>query len=160
MTSSKRDYIAGFIAFFFGICILLASFGISKTKLAGVGPDYLPKVIAIYIIGLSSFYLLSLVFSKTPSKEKNQKEATAIENKTLLLTIALLIAYVALIESLGFLLVSALFLFGQMYVLAPDKNRNKKNIIFFAVLAIVVPIAVYLLFVNVFDLMLPAGILG
>lgn len=65
--------------------------------------------------------------------------------------------YVVLIPLLGFTLSSILYMFAQMMLFVPAVYRTKRNIILFAALSIVVPVAVYYLFVNVFYLLLPAG---
>ncbi len=162
MVNLKRDLFSGVFALFFGIFILLVSFTIGKTRLAGVGPDYLPKAVAVYIIGLSVIHLVSILVNKLIRKAETPEETkksggAEIELKTLLLTIFLLIAYVFLLRPVGFIVMSAIFLFGQMYILAPAGHRN---LLLFIILSVVIPVSVYVLFVNFFNLLLPAGILG
>ena len=161
MAHAKRDLLSGGFALLFGLFILLVSFTIGKTRLAGVGPDYLPRAVGIYIVGLSVIMLVTtLVKLKTGQPAPAAEETTSskkVEIRTVVLTICVLIAYVLLLEPVGFILVSAIFLFGQMFILAPDGQRK---VLLFAVLSLIIPVAVYLLFVNVFSLMLPSGILG
>ncbi len=160
MAHFKRDLFAGVFALLFGLFIFIVSFTIGKVNLAGVGPDYLPRAVGIYIIGLSTIMLVTTVvnhFLKGSVHTGENASAPSFDVRTLLLTVLLLIAYVALLVPVGFILVSALFLFGQMFILAPDGQRK---IPLFVILSLVIPAIVYVLFVNVFSLMLPSGILG
>ncbi len=157
MTQIKKELFSGFISLLFGLFVLLMSFTIGKTRLAGVGPEYLPKAIAIYIIGLSVIHILVNLMIRNSSENRKADETKTSEIKSLVLTIILLILYVLLLKSVGFILISALYLFTQMNILAP---AEKKNLPLFGILSAVVPVGVYFLFVNVFDLLLPSGILG
>lgn len=52
------------------------------------------------------------------------------------------------------------YLFAQITILAPKEKRGIKGIILFAVIAVVVCVAVYFIFRFGLNVMLPAGILG
>ncbi|ORC35367.1 hypothetical protein B4O97_09335 [Marispirochaeta aestuarii] len=159
MVQQKKDIWSGFFSLILGLAVLIASFGIDKTRLAGVGPEYLPKAVGIYISILSliliSNSLYELNIKKT--KEKKDKDEGPLEVRTFVASVILLISYIFLLKVLGFIIMSAVFLFGEMYILAP---RNHRNILLFLILSTGLPTAVYFLFVNVFNLLLPAGILG
>jgi hypothetical protein len=63
-------------------------------------------------------------------------------------------AYVAVLDTLGFLLAGMLYLFAQFTVLAPgggDKNRFR-----IALLSLCAPVLIYGLFSYGFDMVLPA----
>ena len=75
-------------------------------------------------------------------------------------TIAAFTVYVFVIEPAGFLLSSIVYLFAQITILAPKEKRGIKGIILFAVIAVVVCVAVYFIFRFGLNVMLPAGILG
>lgn len=77
-----------------------------------------------------------------------------------LATIAAFTVYVFVIEPAGFLLSSIVYLFAQITILAPKEKRGIKGIILFAVIAVVVCVAVYFIFRFGLNVMLPAGILG
>jgi putative tricarboxylic transport membrane protein len=72
------------------------------------------------------------------------------------LTFVLIFLYLALLEPLGFLLSTAVYLFFQFIVL----SRKKPNLPLYGLLSISTSAIVYYLFVKVFILFLPAGILG
>lgn len=73
------------------------------------------------------------------------------------LSAGIILIYVLLVGTLGFILSSAIYMFLQMLLLA---SGEKKNYIKIGLLSVIVPVLVYELFTNYFYLMLPAGILG
>ena len=68
-----------------------------------------------------------------------------------------MVIYMALLDPLGFLPASALYGFAQMLILAKDAKRAYLK---FALIAALPAACFYYLFVNLFDISLPAGILG
>jgi hypothetical protein len=87
-------------------------------------------------------------------KESGNK---SISPKGVLLTVVLMGLYISLLKPIGFLIMTAVYLFFQMYVLA---DKSEQRIPLFLGISIVSSIAVYYCFKSVFHLMLPAGILG
>lgn len=71
--------------------------------------------------------------------------------------VVLLILYIALFKPLGFILSSIAFLLCSMTFLTP---KTKRNWFWIIGISVVVPVAVYFLFVSGFKLKLPAGILN
>jgi putative tricarboxylic transport membrane protein len=69
-------------------------------------------------------------------------------------TLTLSCAYVLLLEPLGFLISSALYVFFQILNLCP---KNEVNVVKFAVIAVVSSVFIYFTFRNGLHLMLPAG---
>ena len=74
-----------------------------------------------------------------------------------LISVVLMCAYVGFLESLGFILASTIYAFCQMLILA---KNVKWNYLLFGAIALISSAVAYLLFVRVFQVMLPAGILG
>lgn len=60
-------------------------------------------------------------------------------------------------NSVGFILSTVCYLFAQMLLLSDNTSRKP---ILFAVLSIVVPVAVYALFVYAISMPLPVGVFG
>lgn len=136
-----------------GIVFLISSQRIETGAVLGQGGDFVPKVCSIAWLLIS---VLLLVFGL---QEKEESQEKPMRMKIFLATLMLLLLYVAALEVIGFVLCSAVYIFIQIMLFAPEEKRNKKNMILFAVIAVVVPVAVNLLFVNVFALILPTGIL-
>ena len=96
---------------------------------------------------------------------KAVEEAQALEEETskdyisILLTVICLAVFVALINPLGFLIASFIYMFLQVLVLTKKEERRKKmiRIILFAA---IFSAAAYFIFTKGLGLMLPTGILG
>jgi putative tricarboxylic transport membrane protein len=69
-------------------------------------------------------------------------------------TLFLSIVYVALLEPLGFLISSMLYIFFQTLNLCP---KNEVGFVKFAIIAVVSSIIIYVTFRNGLHLMLPGG---
>ncbi|MEG2074375.1 MAG: tripartite tricarboxylate transporter TctB family protein, partial [Angelakisella sp.] len=82
-------------------------------------------------------------------------------NIPLLLTIALLVGYFLLIETVGYVVLTAAYLFCQMTILLPDGAvKNKKYLIPIVLTSVLIPSGIYFVFYRIFMIFLPAGILG
>ena len=69
-----------------------------------------------------------------------------------IVSLGLLIAYIAFMEMLGFVIMTAVYLCGQMFILATPEHRKP---VLFVVISVVSALAIYYTFVEVFQLMLP-----
>ena len=92
-------------------------------------------------------------------------EAEALEEDadsdkmSIVLTIASLAVFSALIQPLGFLISSFIYMVLQSFILTLKEERKKKAV-FIIILSAVFSVAVYLIFTRGLGLMLPKGILG
>ncbi|GEM_PF-95487 len=75
--------------------------------------------------------------------------------RTVTITVGLIVLYVALLDYLGFPLMSALYLFFQICVLTPSYMKRKYPL--YAFIAITTSVGVFYLFRSAFDMMLPDG---
>ena len=91
--------------------------------------------------------------------EDDGVRAITMKLKNWAATLVLLFLYILLLDKLGFVVSSVLYMFIQMCLFVPAEFRSKKNYILFAVISLVLPVAVNLLFVNAFSLILPTGVL-
>ena len=78
-------------------------------------------------------------------------------NASVILTFLALFVYIALMESVGFLIMSAAYIFVQTLILSPKGKTNWKLSIIIAIVAAVIIDLVFARFLNV---LLPKGILG
>ena len=115
-----------------------------------------PRILLILLVVMS----LSLIWSSIQELRKTKEQYTAaLEKKDyhcVLITLLLSAAYVAMLEPIGFLISSALYIFFQTINLCP---REKRNPLKFAIIAIVASTAVYSFFRYGLFLMLPGGLL-
>lgn len=146
----------------FGVIIFIAGKTLPVKNVPGqVGPEVFPQVIGAVIAILSAALILmtmgEIKREKAIGLTEEVKSESLFDLKSVLLTMALLVVYVFLIPSLGFVIAGILYLFIQMIVMA--NKPAPKQLVLYAIIAIILPFVVYFIFVNVFNLMLPAGLL-
>ncbi|MFQ3621011.1 MAG: tripartite tricarboxylate transporter TctB family protein, partial [Spirochaetales bacterium] len=83
-------------------------------------------------------------------------DAQKKRRKRVQLTFLLILLYLILLEPIGFLITTTLYLFFQFWVL----SKGKPKLPLYGIIAILTSLGVYYLFVRVFILFLPPGILG
>ncbi|MDK2799542.1 MAG: hypothetical protein PWQ70_1161 [Clostridiales bacterium] len=162
MLKKYKDIYSGIFMLLLAALIFIGSFSIKMLTVSRIGAAFVPQLIAILMAMLSISVIINgikriKVVEVLQNVEEEKKEEVPVRTFSVAATIGLLLVYVSLLEKVGFMIMTAIYLFFQIYVLA-DKSQRKLPL--FAVIAIVVSVGVYYLFVNAFDLMLPAGILG
>ena len=101
----------------------------------------------------------NVVLSNEEKGLEKQEEMELKDNyKKVILSFIYLIVYAAMLKPLGFVISSICYLFFQINIMT--EKPDKKQEIVFIVLAVCVPVIVNLIFVNVFSMALPQGILG
>lgn len=114
------------------------------------GPGFFPKLWAVVLIGLSILLLGSSFYAK---KDK-QIDLLSKERIKVYISMAALIVYIFLINSIGFIVLTPIFLFGLIWFF------GMKGYVKIAMASIAVTLAVYGVFEILLAVPLPAGILG
>jgi len=81
-----------------------------------------------------------------------------LDYKRMLTSFMLILVYVYLLQPVGFIITTILYLPFQMYVLAPDDKKTKKDVIQLTVTSVLFTFVVFFLFRYGFKIILPAGI--
>ncbi len=154
MTDKKniKDMVIYLVLIIVGVALFVSAQTIEVGATMGKGGDFMPKLCTTVWLILS----VLLFFSEL---KKTEKSETINQMSGLLISLALLFVYIFFLDILGFVIMSMLYLFAQMFLFLPKSQRNKKQYITLALIAVISPIAVNWLFVNVFSLILPTGIL-
>ncbi len=135
-----------------GAALWLAAQKIEVGAAMGQGGDFMPKLCStVWLI-----FSVLLLFQSISIREEG--EESQISLKGFFSTLILLFAYVLLLDIIGFVLTSIVYMFVQMLLFVPEEYRNRKSLVLFAVISVITPVAVNALFVNVFALILPTGI--
>jgi len=150
--NKTRDIICGILFFALGVFMFQQSKGIAPIIAKEMGSGFVPKIVAIVFMCLST---LLIVFSLL-SKENTGSAKSSDDIKGGLMTILALVAYVSFFNMLGFLVATALYLFVQITILSTEQNRKLP---LFGAVSVITPLIIYFLFVNGFGLILPSGIL-
>ncbi|NQD79511.1 tripartite tricarboxylate transporter TctB family protein [Pseudomonas sp. CrR14] len=150
--------------FFLTISALLfwACMNIKEFAAIGVGSAFVPRLTAglLLVVGLA-LLIDSWRQPRAAEGETTESQQTTSSGLVGLPAVAAsvisMVIYMALLDPLGFLPASALYGFAQMLILAKDAKRAYLK---FALIAALPAACFYYLFVNLFDISLPAGILG
>lgn len=187
MKNAKRELKIGIFFFVLSVAYLLGSLTIASYTGYGdqaVDSKFMPRVLGILMAGLSVIRMVGAI-KQLRLENKGDVQAAAAQTTNSAATAAspdeakesfdedayvkgsslhsfvviagLLVLYVAAFKPLGFILSSIAFLFGAMLFLTP---KEKRNWLWIVGLSVVIPIAVYFLFVSGFKLKLPGGILN
>lgn len=157
MEKNIANNIINLALFIVGVALFIAAQGIRTGAAMGQGGDFMPKLCSTVWLGLSG---IMLVLGFCGGKKTSVKACQTKTNiKGLLMTLALLFVYILLLNSVGFMIMSVIYLFLQILLFTPKEQRTKKTYIIIAVLSLVIPITVDILFANVFSLIMPAGLL-
>jgi len=175
MKKIKIDLALGFFFLILSIFYYIGSYSIKAYAGYGgqaIDSKFMPRVLAVLLFILSILMIAASYkkyrsFHKDGEKHGGEElkaeefdEEANVRNsnwRAFCVIAVLLILYVAAFKPIGFVISSSAFLFLAILYLTPGKQRNW----FLTVaLSIVIPIAVYYLFVKGFKLKLPAGILN
>lgn len=119
-----------------------------------VGSGFMPRMVAIGMIILGAVVIFQGIKKLQALSGGIVCEKLSFREQYLpvVVSMVLLIAYVGLMEQVGFMIMTVAYLFGQMYVLAADEHRRP---VMFLAISIISAAAIYYTFVEVFQLMLP-----
>lgn len=155
MTNKVRDLVCSAIMLVFGIGMLVVAFTIPHKIASDVGSGYVPKFVAICIIVAAVAALVVTLLDKSAAAAAKYKFFDDMKGG--LGTLALMVAYMSLLQPIGFIVSSAAYLFAQILLLSDETNRKP---ILFAIISVLFPIAIDALFVFVIKMPLPKGIIG
>ncbi len=162
----SKDVLTGSVVIVLSLLLFAATLGVKDFAATGVGAAFLPRIAA----GLFAFLGVVMVAGglykpsgnakpARPEPPQSDKSATVPFGgaASVLLSFGLMCAYVGLLDSLGFILTSIVYIFAQTLILTKGAPRHY---LLFGVLALFTSVGAYYLFVRVFQVMIPAGILG
>ncbi|MCR5293620.1 MAG: tripartite tricarboxylate transporter TctB family protein [Lachnospiraceae bacterium] len=151
------DLITSVFFLIFGIWLILYARTFPESAIVSIGPDFMPTTIGLLMAVLAAILLVqSIMALKKPAEIKADEDAP--EYKRVIESLVLSLAYVFLLQPVGFIISTLVYLFAQIFVLAPEVNRTKKDLIIFAVVDVVFTFIVFFLFRYGFKIVLPAGI--
>ncbi len=163
----KMNMLAGGGLFIFGLVYFILSWQIDNFKGLGAPPvdaKFVPRLwggmlmvlsLIVFVRGLLEYLRLKKE-GKLPQKEGNAA-ARIMDAREVILTFLCLLIYIALLQPVGFIIMSALYIFAEAMILTPPGKRKP---LIAAVVAVVAAVLVDFAFVNLLHVLLPAGILG
>lgn len=153
------DIIVGVFFMLLSAAMLVMAKMLPKSTVMDIGPDFMPMCIGVMTFVLAA----ALVFLNI----KNMKiyvawaEAEGPEKadyKRVLTSFIIILVYVFVLKSVGFIISTLVYLPVQMFILAPEERRGKKNVIQLLLTDVLFTFVVFFLFRYGFKIVLPAGI--
>lgn len=130
-----------------------------KSKVMEIGPDFMPMVIgALTFILAAILTFLNVKNMKMRAAEIDASKIDDCDYKRVLLSALLVLIYVFILQPVGFIVSTLVFLPLQMLVLSPDDQRGGKQIIQLLIIDVIFTMVVFFLFRYGFKIVLPAGI--
>ena len=155
MTNKTRDIICSITVLAFGAAMIYYVKDVRRVIRTDVGSAFVPTLIGWCIVVTGACKLLYSIF--TGLKEESKKIEFDQDMFGGIGTIILMVLYMIAFQPVGFVVSSAVYLFLQMLLFSEKSNRK---IILFAVIAVLLPLAVDALFVYVIKMPLPVGVFG
>ncbi|HZG73166.1 MAG TPA: tripartite tricarboxylate transporter TctB family protein [Chondromyces sp.] len=160
MVLKNKDIMSGLLLLIVSIVMYTATNTFKTLTTTNVGPDFMPKIIAAFIAIFSIVIVVSAYRSLKNQKGQMDTEAEGAGETSyapVFITLAFMIGYLMLMPYIGFLIMTAIYLFLQIYLLAEE---GKKKVILFAFISVVSSAIIYYVFRSIFHVMLPIGIFG
>lgn len=162
MSRYRQTISAAFIFFLSAFYLGYAMFFIEIKNMSGV-PDsaFIPRIVGVLMVVLSTVLLIGSIAKDRQAQPEEEQTAGKGELLNVFITAMILLVYIIMLQPIGFLISTTCYLFAQIsFMTDPATIRNKKVLLKNFVIALVVTCLIYFLFLNVFTLILPAGILG
>ena len=152
MQNNARDRGLGILFSLFGLGVFLLSFSVKKRTVLTIGPGFMPRIIGAVLLLLGVVLTIQAVRTQAPPPSSKPQDRRA----PVLVTLLLLILYVAFLEVLGFTLTTACYLTLQFAVLA--KDRTWKRLSIYGLASVGGSLVITVIFSRFLRLYLPQGI--
>ncbi len=156
-TYKKKELLIG--ALMLGAGLLYLFLTINLPRKGFIDAATVPYVLSAGLCLLGVLQLLHGYKVKPPMADATtEANVGSIDYATVIKTLGLVAAYMALLKPVGFVIMTVLYLYLQFIVLTP--REQKPNHLAYAVIALVTSAVIYATFRQGFDLMLPTGLLN
>lgn len=150
----KREFAVGVFFLAVGLGYLYLTSTLPRKQF--IDAAFVPYVLASIMCVLGVLQLREA--NKLGAGEASASATDRPDYATVLKTLGLIVVYAAFLESVGFPIMTILYLFAQFIVLTP---ANKKvNYLMYGAIAVITSAAVFLTFRYAFDMMLPVGLMN
>ena len=161
-----KDLLTGIVAAAFSAFYLMQTSGIKVFggATAGVTAQTVPRLWGVAMLALSILLILRSALAMRKKSEQDEEErlgflARLKERREVVCTFGLLILYAALMKPVGFIIMSILYVYLQVWVLTPPEKRTKRMHTIAGGLAVFFSVSLYFVFTKYLKVMLPPGVL-
>lgn len=153
------DIIVGVFFMLLSAAMLVMAKMLPKSTVMDIGPDFMPMCIGVMTFVLAA----ALVFLNIKNMKIYVAQAEAegpekADYKRVLTSFIIILVYVFVLKSVGFIISTLAYLPVQMFILAPEERRGKKDVIQLLITDVLFTFVVFFLFRYGFKIVLPAGI--
>lgn len=163
MSEKKKDMIVGLVFLILGIAGLIMAINFADPVIAlkqTISSKFFPEVVCVIMIVFAVLLIISsYVSAKNMTEDAKEEAGDKPEYKRVVATFVAFAIFILLMDKIGFLIMSIIYLPIQMYILAPVEKQGKKNIILYVILGVIASFVIYYTFVYGFKVILPKGIL-
>jgi putative tricarboxylic transport membrane protein len=149
----KREFAVGVFFLVVGLGYLYMTSTLPRRQF--VDAAFVPYILAITMCLLGGFQLHA---ASKMNAEDVAKDGSKADYLTVIKTLGLIIAYAALLEPVGFPVMSVVYLFAQFIVLTPPDKKISYPM--YATIAVITSAVIYTTFRYAFDMLLPVGLLN
>jgi len=155
MDSYKRnELLAGLAMLGAGVFYLVLTLNLPRR--GTVDAAFVPWMLAVALCLLGALQLWA--WRKLPNKRAEPAEKPeAIDYPTVIKSVALVLLFTALLQPVGFVIMTVLYLYAQFIVLTPAEQKVKH--LQYLLIAVVSSVLIFYIFRHGFDLLLPVGLL-
>ncbi len=149
--------VAGFFILV-SILMIIAAKALPKSAVMEIGPDFMPLVIAVFTLVIAALLLILSIRNLKKRLEILDGSKDDTDYKRVLLSFLSILVYTFVLQPVGFLISTIVYLPVQMYILAPGDKRGRKDIAVLMVITLIFTFCVFFLFRYGFKILLPSGI--
>ncbi len=153
---NKRDIFVACLVLLLGIILFVSAQSIKPGAGMGKGADFMPKLLSFMLLICGLLLLIDALVKEAPVHAAGAS-LRCDQIIGFLKAFAILFIYIYLMDKIGFLIMSAAYIFLQSWIITPPGRHRPVRL---AVISILVSSITYSVFVYGLQLMLPAGILG
>lgn len=153
------DIIVGVFFMLLSAAMMVMAKMLPKSTVMDIGPDFMPMCIGVMTFVLAAaLVLLNIKNMKIYVAQAEAEGPEKADYKRVLTSFIIILVYVFVLKSVGFIISTLVYLPVQMFILAPEERRGKKNVIQLLLTDVLFTFVVFFLFRYGFKIVLPAGI--
>ena len=153
------DIIVGVFFMLLSAAMMVMAKMLPKSTVMDIGPDFMPMCIGVMTFVLAAaLVLLNIKNMKIYVAQAEAEGPEKADYKKVLTSFIIILVYVFVLKSVGFIISTLVYLPVQMFILAPEERRGKKDVIQLLITDVLFTFVVFFLFRYGFKIVLPAGI--
>ena len=153
------DIIVGVLFMLLSAAMMVMAKMLPKSTVMDIGPDFMPMCIGVMTFVLAAaLVLLNIKNMKIYVAQAEAEGPEKADYKRVLTSFIIILVYVFVLKSVGFIISTLVYLPVQMFILAPEERRGKKDVIQLLITDVLFTFVVFFLFRYGFKIVLPAGI--